>query len=190
MENFRGENIDEFVENNLALYVSIVNKFNRDNCYTCTNDLLEYCMVKYLESCQKYDESKGIKFSTFLTKIIRNTISTYYTFGREYKFKKNEYLSLNNRVNLQSENSDEYIDTIDYRVDKFETASNQILINEIFEYVDNNFNDRDTQIFYKYLENYNLKTIAEEFNTTHQNISMIVQRIKKKIRSNFDCKFD
>lgn len=190
MENYRGENIDEFVENNLPLYISIVNNYNRDNCYTSNKELIDYCMVKYLESCQKYDENMGYKFSTFLNRTINNTICDYYTHGKEYRYKQNEYLSLNNLIPSQSTNKEEYIDVTYYGVEKFDTPDNQVLIGEIMEYINDNFSERNIQIFDRYLDGYKYEIIAREFNTTHQNISMIVQRIRKKIKANFDYRFD
>ncbi|WRK54640.1 hypothetical protein SD457_06850 [Coprobacillaceae bacterium CR2/5/TPMF4] len=66
--------------------------------------------------------------------------------------------------------------------ERFSTAENQILINSVFEYLDNNFTDIEISIFMDYLKGNRQTDIGDKYGYTQVSISRIVAKIQRKLK--------
>lgn len=183
MLNYKGECIDEFVEKNYPLFIWIINRYNRENYYTTSQDLIDYSLTTYLSCCQKFDMEKNIKFSSFLTKSIQNRINHYYSRSKDYKIKTNESMSLNSDV-INDEQM-EFVELVQYEFDKFSAQNNHVLLNEVIEYLKSNFTSRDLEIFYLYINDNNQRSIAKRYDISQAQVSRIIKNIRSKTKNYF-----
>lgn len=191
MKNFKGEDIDEFVIDNLNLLYWLVHKLNNGNSAN-DDDVIGYCMDRYLNACINYDETKNMKFSSYLSKTVHHSLICYYTRNKQYLAKKYEIQSLDNLLTDHDDIKKVYgIEIAKYDdFERFSTAENQILINSVFEYLDNNFTDIEISIFMDYLKGNRQTDIGDKYGYTQVSISRIVAKIQRKLKKEFNPQFD
>lgn len=191
MKNFKGEDIDEFVIDNLNLLYWLVHKLNNGNSAN-DDDVIGCCMERYLNACINYDETKNMKFSSYLSKTVHHSLICYYTRNKQYLAKKYEIQSLDNLLTDHDDVKKVYgIEMAKYDdFERFSTAENQILINSVFEYLDNNFTDIEISIFMDYLKGNRQTDIGDKYGYTQVSISRIVAKIQRKLKKEFNPQFD
>lgn len=182
MLNNAGENIDEFVIDNLKLYYYLINrrcKYNED-----IDNIKDYGLMMYIGACKTFDPSKGYKFSAYLSRTVTSIINSYYSRSSDYLFYKHN-VSLNSDISSQKDSSITYEEILTYKVDKFSNSENKSLIKEALAYVDRNCSDRDKQIFLDHLSGIKQRDIAKTFNITQTQVSRIVKKIQKTLQNKF-----
>ena len=96
MQTNKQTNMDERIINNLLLVVKIAQEYNTG--IVPLDDLIQEGNLALIKASNKYNESKGIKFSTFAASYIRGYIKSYIQNNRLIR-QPSSYLTMLRKVN-------------------------------------------------------------------------------------------
>ena len=89
------ESQEEFIENNMNIVRSIASKYYTDKIGLDYEDLVSYGVMGLIDAKKKFDEGKGVKFSTYasirISSFIIDEIRKYSPVSRTYISKIKEY---------------------------------------------------------------------------------------------------
>lgn len=156
------------------IYSFIRNYYNIDT----PDDLYQICWIGCLKAIKVFDITKGVCFTTFLGRCMRNELLMYYR-----KMKKHEkVISLEGAI---SEDTDGHILELQEILGNTELDSDlsiQRLESTINEYI-NNQTGRDKDILIRYILNEETQvTIANKIGVSQSYVSRIIKKHIKKIK--------
>lgn len=156
------------------IYSFIRNYYNIDT----PDDLYQICWIGCLKAIKVFDITKGVCFTTFLGRCMRNELLMYYR-----KMKKHErVISLEGAI---SEDTDGHILELQEILGNTELDSDlsiQRLESTINEYI-NNQTGRDKDILVRYILNEETQvTIANKIGVSQSYVSRIIKKHIKKIK--------
>lgn len=181
MINNKGENIDKFIVDNLDLFHYLINKYASSCSLIEKKELHEDLIIKYLNCCKLFDDSKGYHLSALLSKMIINEV---------HRFKGRDYLKRSFFENMCDYNGTCNNGAILSEVieNKKCDTSRTVFLNEVLDYLDSNFKYSEKYVFKKYLDGYIQSEIAKDLNITQAQVSRLIKKVKYKIIQEFEYK--
>lgn len=156
------------------IYSFIRNYYNIDT----SDDLYQICWIACLKAIKVFDITKGVCFTTFLGRCMRNELLMYY---RKIQ-KHTKVISLENAI---SEDTDGHILELQDILGSTELENDLIanrLESTINEYI-NNQTGRDKDILVRYILNEETQvTIANKIGVSQSYVSRIIKKHIKKIK--------
>lgn len=156
------------------IYSFIRNYYNIDT----PDDLYQICWIACLKAIKVFDITKGVCFTTFLGRCMRNELLMYY---RKIQ-KHTKVISLENAI---SEDTDGHILELQDILGSTELENDLIanrLESTINEYI-NNQTGRDKDILVRYILNEETQvTIANKIGVSQSYVSRIIKKHIKKIK--------
>ena len=173
----------ELAINNIELMHFLLNKYkNEFYDFEIFLEFKEQFIVRYIQACMTYDKTIGT-FSAYLSK----TVYLYFLNFLERKIHKIN--NLKNGFSLQeivyTDDKDIYLEDV---IEDAKSTKNIVYnskINEMLEYARNSFHDNEFSIFIKYLSGSTQVELANKYNISQAQISRIIRKIQKTIRSEF-----
>ncbi len=147
-------------------------------------DLLQEGLIGILNAIKNFDESKGVKFSTFANLCVtRQMMTAIKTANRDKNSILNNAYSLNK---ISHTVNDEEYELLDMVVDNSILSPEDIFISEegvnrIMTIVNENLSSFEKEVLSHYLEGESYIDIAEIFNKDKKAIDNALQRIRKKL---------
>lgn len=170
------------IEEHLGLARKIASEFSKNiNCKYTYDELESQAFLGLVKAANKFEEERGLKFSTYAVPVIRGEIMRMYRDDKWYNSKRgcpHEILSLN--IKMSSEEKQEEIltllkDDTDYESE----AVDNILIKEIIS----RLREDEKEIIYLYYYNgLRQAQIAEIIGLTQMSISRKITNALKKMR--------
>lgn len=177
---------DKIIEHNLRLVMMVVKKFK--NAPYDFNDLMSYGIIGLINAVDNFDKSKGIEFTTYFVKCIKNSILYYL----KIENKKIKTVSLDECVSSENKEKDgddtslkEFIS--DKRVniaDSYETKETKAILHHLVSELP----AKESKYLTLYFglddnEPKALQEIADIYNLSKQCINIVVHRALKHLRS-------
>lgn len=170
------------IEEHLGLARKIASEFSKNiNCKYTYDELESQAFLGLVKAANRFEEERGVKFSTYAVPVIRGEILRMYRDDKWYNSKRgcpHEILSLN--VKMSSEEKQEEIltllkDDTDYEGE----AVDNLLIKEL----SSRLKDDEKEIIYLYFYNgLRQPQIAEIIGLTQATISRKIRNALKKMR--------
>lgn len=170
------------IEEHLGLARKVASEFSKKaNCKYTYDELESQAFLGLVKAANKFEEERGLKFSTYAVPVIRGEIMRMYRDDKWYNSKRgcpHEILSLN--IKMSSEEKQEEIltllkDDTDYESE----AVDNILIKEIIS----RLREDEKEIIYLYYYNgLRQAQIAEIIGLTQMSISRKITNALKKMR--------
>ncbi len=182
---FKNGNIaakNKIIEHNLRLVAHIVKKYSSNN--EEQDDLISIGTIGLIKGVNSFDESKGIKLATYASKCIENEILMYF----RSKKKTSQDISINEPIDADSEgNPLTLMDIIYTSDDTAEKIDEQLLINKLYQFIEELENEREkTIIIMRYglygTKEYTQIQIAEKLNISRSYVSRIEKKVIEKLR--------
>lgn len=172
----------EKVINNYEKMINFVIK--KMNLTVIRDEIFDVGMIGFVQGIKTFDEKKEIKYSTYLTKCIKNEIMKYLNYKNREK-RNAEIVSLNSIIG--EEKNTELQDLIGYEIDYNKDIYLEELQKKIMKYTKENLTILQEEVlkFLYGLDGFpelNYTQIAKIYNTTRQNIYDIHKRILKNLR--------
>lgn len=160
----------------------LVYRVYRDRIEKCPNaiemesDLLQIGMLALWKCCNKFDPSKGVRFSTYAYNSIYRNMKC--ALVRENK--KIAYLvSMNKQVSNEEECPVTYEDVIASPVN----VESQVEINDLLNQISSELGKNSDRIIELVRQGYTQVEIAKELNTTRMNVGNILRKFRKKLKN-------
>ncbi len=147
-------------------------------------DLLQEGLIGIMNAIKNFDDSKGIKFSTFANVCVtRQMMTAIKTANRDKNSILNNAYSLNK---ISHTVNDEEYELLDMIVDNSILSPEDIFISEegvdrIMTIVEENLSSFEKEVLSHYLEGESYVDIAEIFDKDKKAIDNALQRIRKKL---------
>lgn len=171
----------KFVEDNICLLYHYLHKHKLD-----IEEWFGILACKMCECVISFDNSRKIKFSTYLYFCFDNEVRFRYRQSEEQKLKKYEFTKISTDYIIKEDftKSLSLMECIpDNNVDIEETNINKDTIIICLRYIRNNFSKRDVEIFRLYLEGKKQRTIAEIIGCSQPQVGRIIKNIQKSCRN-------
>lgn len=149
------------------------------------NDLFQEGMLGLSEAINSFDDSKNAQFKTFANLCIeRQMFSLLKKASRKKHSLLNESLSLDEKIN------DEDITLLDIVPEKGANPSEMLEYieskKEIFEFIEKSFTPLEKEVFELKLIGFDYNEIAKLLDKSYKSIDSALQRIKIKIRKEYE----
>lgn len=177
----------KLIEHNLRLVAHIVKKY--ENSSYDPDDLISIGTIGLVKGIDSYKMNKKVKLTTYAARCIENEILMH--FRAQKKVAKDTYIS----DPIDSNNDGNPLTLIDVVADEqsvAENVDNKIEIEKMYNYIDNNLNEREKSIIYmRYgLKGFNpmpQREIAKKLNISRSYVSRIEKKslmcLKKSLKS-------
>lgn len=177
--------VDEqfIIDNQLLMHYLLEKHRNLFDDAKDFEDYKEEFMPEYIRVCKSYNPKIG-KLSAYLTKHIYYYTLHYLGNGRKRGYNRmveKNFVSLDSGLYINSEEHN-YYDLIE---NKHDDIHNKILIKDIYSYLKNNLNEKDYDIFMRYLNGEIQCDIAKIYNVTQVYISRTIKRIQNELKKEF-----
>lgn len=173
---------EEIVVNNLALVHYCVKRLNVE--HSQYQDIVSVGTIGLIRAAKTFDNSKGIKFTSYASKCIYNEISVY--FRNENIHSKNISLYTPIINNSNNEKDFTYIDIISNQKSFTEKIELKDMAIRGINIILNVLNQREKLIMLYRISGMKMHCVAKIFNTTKANISRIEIRLRKILKLYFD----
>ena len=175
MEN---KNVNVVINENKGLVYKAIKKYNElISKYDLQDDMIQTGMISLYKAFQTFDNSKGIKFSTYATNIITNDL---YNFVNKYlgKYVFDDNVDSMDKV-LYNESGDREIsfgDMISYEEDFSNIEGSQLI-----DFIKREHGERALIILSMINEGYNYAEIGEYVGISKQRVGTIIKDIRKSV---------
>lgn len=173
---------NKIIEHNLRLVAHIVKKYSSSP--EEQDDLISIGTIGLIKGINSFDESKGIKLATYVSKCIENEILMYF----RSKKKLSQEISINEPIDSDSEgNPLTLMDIIFIGEDTSEIIDEKLLIKKLYTYIDEIDDEREKNIIVmRYglygTEVFTQNQIARKLNISRSYVSRIEKKIIEKLR--------
>lgn len=173
------EEVDKMVEENIGLVNFIMNKYYKNSVYIhndLRDDIYQEASIGLFKAAQTYDETKGIRFSTYASKAIRNLISRFFD---RYIYKHYNAGVISLECSLYEKYDEESEQTISDSLEVEEGGYAEILIQDALE--ESKYHIKGIERIAKLrLDGYYQREIAKEFNVTQVEISRRLKLLENR----------
>ena len=175
--------LDCFITENHNLIYSFLKSRN-----LTIDDYYDIAAIGLVRAAQTFQEEKGSKFSSYAYFVMWNEIKKQWRKETMQKREGEKYLfhyNTSRKINDDKEINDGLNCISDIRCD----VENETIIKIVLEnFLDKIKNEKEKKILYKFIAGYKQIEIAKEFNTTHSNISRIINKLLKQLKKELDIK--
>ena len=181
---------EEFIVNNMNIVKNIASKYYTDKIGLDYEDLVSYGVMGLIDARKKFDESRGVKFSTYasirVSSFIIDEIRKYSPVSRTYmsKMKTSSNISIDHTVS-EGEKEFSIIDTIeDEDILCPEEAFEQKELQDVLAKAIDMLKEKDRLVLsLYYYEELTLKEIAEILGVSESRVSQLNNRAISNLRA-------
>lgn len=138
-----------------------------------TDDLYQEASLALYSAAMRFEEGKGVKFSTFAYRVIRGRIAD--SLRKQYRTYGQESVSLDKMANSEF---NRHLAIKDHALLYHKEEQFREYLNDFVRHL----NDEDRSIFHLYLNEHSYREIAEVLNVTTKKIDNRLFSLKKRLR--------
>ena len=176
----RNIDMNKKINDNIGLIYKALEKYtDLIGKYDLRDDMVQTGMISLFKAIKTFDTTKGAKFSTYATNVIKNDL---YNFVNVYL---NKYVSDDNTESIDrvvfNESGDKELtvgDMIPYEQDFSEIEGNQLI-----SYIKDNYEERGLIILSMISNGYNYEEIGKRLGISKQRVGIIIKDIRKNVKS-------
>lgn len=176
------EEVEKLVEENIWLVTYVMNKYFGSGVMIhneLRDDIFQEASIGLFKAAKSFDESKGIKFSTYASKVISNWISRYFT-RYIYKHYRNGIISLESNVYESYENEGEL--SIKDFLEIEESGYEEIAIMSAIKETSGSIKDIEKIVDLR-LQGYLQREIGKKLEISQVQISRRLKRLENKLKA-------
>jgi RNA polymerase sigma factor for flagellar operon FliA len=166
---------DKMIEDNMPLVTFVAKKFKTYNHIHDFEDLLQIGYIGLINAVDKYDESKGTKFSTYAHMAITNTIVN--------QFKRNDVRSVTDTVTLETPICEDGNITLNEAIvddyDAFTDLENKEFIKQLYTVLSK---DEKLLLNMRYVNDMKIEDIGNIMAMSQPTTSRAIQKVIQKIQ--------
>lgn len=179
MNKVMNMNYDMMIEENMGLVYMVINRYYNSYTEHYMEELVQIGMIALFKTIKSYDESKGVKFSTLATKVIKNDLYTFVTDG----IKKYNGVTDGTCTSMYASNGEDEDSNLLNLLECEQDYSNA-QASEIVQFILTK--DENTQTMVKMLvEGYTYSEIGNAIGVSKQRVGQMVIKLRKDIQNNF-----
>ncbi len=173
---------NKIIEHNLRLVAHIVKKYT--SVPEDQDDLISIGTIGLIKGVNTFNDSKGIKLATYVSKCIENEILMYF----RSKKKSAQDISISEPIDSDSEgNPLTLMDIIYIEDDTAEKIDEQLIIKKLYDFIEELKDEREkTIIIMRYglydTQSFTQNQIAKKLNISRSYVSRIEKKVIEKLR--------
>ncbi|MBQ3005626.1 MAG: RNA polymerase sporulation sigma factor SigK [Clostridia bacterium] len=185
LQKFRNGDLNaknKIIEHNLRLVAHIVKKYT--SVPEDQDDLISIGTIGLIKGVNTFNDSKGIKLATYVSKCIENEILMYF----RSKKKSAQDISISEPIDSDSEgNPLTLMDIIYIEDDTAEKIDEQLIIKKLYDFIEELKDEREkTIIIMRYglydTQSFTQNQIAKKLNISRSYVSRIEKKVIEKLR--------
>ena len=185
LQKFRNGDLNaknKIIEHNLRLVAHIVKKYT--SVPEDQDDLISIGTIGLIKGVNTFNDSKGIKLATYVSKCIENEILMYF----RSKKKSAQDISISEPIDSDSEgNPLTLMDIIFIEDDTAEKIDEQLIIKKLYDFIEELKDEREkTIIIMRYglydTQSFTQNQIAKKLNISRSYVSRIEKKVIEKLR--------
>lgn len=173
-------NYNEMIEENMGLIYNVIHRSFPTYKEQYQEEMVQIGMISLFKAIKNFDESKGIKFSTLATTIIKNDLYTFVTNDiKRYQGVTDGYCVSTNEIFGNDDES-----TLENLLGTESDYYSNIQISSISQFIMTK-DEKIQNIVKMLIEGYTNKEIGEYYGCSKQRINQIIQKLRKEIVQEF-----